>query len=76
MAQTLKHGQTAQRSWIQAAGAGEHRADGPETLNALTMEMDQFVGADQGYPDDLFHQTSLAIARMSSTDKHPELFIQ
>ena len=47
MAQTLQHGQTAQRSWIQAAGAGEHRPDGPETVNALAMKMDQFVGADQ-----------------------------
>ena len=49
MAQTLKHGQTAQRAWIQAAGAGEHRPDGPEILNALTMEMDHFVGADQRF---------------------------
>ena len=49
MAQTLQHGQTAQRSWIQAAGAGKHRPDGPETVNELTMEMDHFVGADQRF---------------------------
>ncbi len=31
---------------IQFAGTGEHRHDGPETVNALTMKMNLFVGAD------------------------------
>ena len=47
MAETLQHSQAAQRPWIQTAGAGEHRTDGPGTGNALTMKADHFVGADQ-----------------------------
>ena len=46
MAETLQHGQTAQRPWIKTAGVGEHRPDEPETVNALTMKMNHFVGAD------------------------------
>ena len=50
MAGKLQHSQAAQCPWIQTAGAGEHRHGGPETVNALTMKMDHFVGADQLVP--------------------------
>ena len=49
MAQALQNYQAAQFAGLQAARAGEHRPDGPETLNALTMEMDHFVGADERF---------------------------
>ena len=47
MAQTLQHGQAAQRPWIQTTGTGDHRPDGPESGNPLTMKADHFVEADQ-----------------------------
>jgi len=45
MAQTLQHRQATQCPWIQAAGTREHRSNGPETVNALTMNADHFVAA-------------------------------
>ena len=48
MAETLQHGQTAKRLWIQTAGAEKHRPDGPENVYALTMKMDHFVGLISG----------------------------
>ena len=44
MAETLQHGQAAQSPWIQTTGIGDHRPDGPETGNPLTMKADHFVG--------------------------------
>ena len=45
LAETLQYRQATQRPWIPAARAREHRPIGPETTNALTMELDQSVGA-------------------------------
>jgi len=45
-AETLQHSQAAQRLWIQTAGAGAHRLGGSETVIALTMKINHFVGAD------------------------------
>jgi hypothetical protein len=47
MARPLQHRQAAQRIALPPASAGEHRPDGPEAHDALTIKPDHPMGARQ-----------------------------
>lgn len=46
MAQALQHQATAFGPWLQTAGTRNHRPDGPKADHAITINMDQSMGAD------------------------------
>ena len=48
MAGLLQHSQAAQRTGLPSASARKHRADGPETNDALTITPDHPTGARHG----------------------------
>ena len=46
MAPPLQHRPTAQCPWMETAGPGNHRSDGPEANHALTFKLNHSVGAN------------------------------
>ncbi len=47
VAPPLQHRTTAQCTWLETSGPGNHRPNGPEADHALTFKLDHSVGADQ-----------------------------